>query len=532
MLETLVGFSVRRRGVVLILWAVVAVAAGFALRRLSVDAVPDVTSTQVQVLTSSPGLSPLEVEQYLTYPIEAAMNGVPGVAEIRSISRTAVSVVTVVFEEGTDVWFARQLVTERLKLAEADIAPELGRPELAPVSTGLGQIYEFYLRSDRHSPMELRTLLDWVVAYKLRSVKGVIEVNAMGGEAKQFEVVLDPRRLVAHKLSLRDVEDAILRNNGALGAGYIEKGQESLTIRGDALFKNLKDIEATVVSVNDRGTPVLLGQIATVRVGQALRYGTVTKLNEGEIVSGTVMMLIGANSREVVQAVKAKLAQIQQELPEGVEIRPFYDRAEFIARMLETVTINLAEGAGLVIVVLFMTLGSFRGSLIAALAIPLAMGIAVLGMVRLQITGNLMSLGAIDFGLLVDGAIVMLEATLSLLAVRRAQTRGDIAKAVADAMRGAARPVTFSLAIILLVYLPLMALEGVEGRMFRPMAATVALALFGALLFSLTAFPALCAFLLAAPKHAHDENAGVFGALRRQYRALLDQVLGHLWTTL
>jgi cobalt-zinc-cadmium resistance protein CzcA len=532
MLESLVEFSVRRRGVVVVVWAVVACASVWALRHLSVDAVPDVTSTQVQILTSGSGLSPSEVEHFLTYPVEAALNGLPGVTEIRSISRAAVSVVTVVFEDGTDIWFARQLVSERLKLAEPDIPEDFGRPELAPVSTGLGQIYEFYLRSDRHSPMELRTLLDWVVAYKLRSVKGVIEVNAMGGEAKQYQVVLDPRRLIAHNLSLNDVQRAIERNNGALGAGYIEKAQESFTIRGDAQFKSASDIERTVVAVRGDGTPLLLGQLAKVQLGAAVRFGAVTKLGEGEIVTGTVMMLIGANSREVVAAVKAKLAQIQEELPEGVEIRPFYDRAEFIGRMLDTVVINLAEGAGLVVLVLFLTLGSFRGSLIAAAAIPLAMGIALIGMVRLRVTGNLMSLGAIDFGLLVDGAIVMLEATLSALALRRVTQREDIARTVSEAMRRSARPVAFALAIILLVYLPLLTLEGVEGRMFRPMAITVALALLGALLFTLTAFPALCAFLLKAPKHVHDGQHGAFGALSRVYARLLERALARSGLTL
>ncbi len=525
MLESLVEFSVRRRGTVLLVWALIAVASFFALRKLSVDAVPDVTNTQVQILTSGAGLSPLEVEQFLTYPVEAAVNGVPHVSEIRSISRTGVSVVTVVFEDGVNVWFARQLISERLKLAEADIPPVYGRPELAPVSTGLGQIYEFYLTSERHTPMELRTMLDWVVAYKLRSVPGVIEVNAMGGEAKQYQVVLDPRRLVAHRLTLSKVLEALQRNNIALGAGYLEKGQEAYTIRGDAQFKSLADIEKTVISVDEKGSPILLRHLGAAKLGPALRFGTVTKLDEGEIVTGTVMMLIGANSREVVENVKERLEAIKKELPEGVEIHAFYDRAEFIGRMLQTVAINLGEGALLVVVVLFLTLGSFRGSLIAALAIPLSMGIALIGMVRMNVTGNLMSLGAIDFGLLVDGAIVMLEATLAALAIKHVKKREDVANVVAEAMRRSARPVTFALSIILMVYLPLMALEGVEGRMFQPMAITVALALFGALAFSLTAFPALAAYVLTSPKHAHDENAGVFGRLRRVYARVLTAVL-------
>jgi cobalt-zinc-cadmium resistance protein CzcA len=527
MLEAIVRFSVRRRGTVLTIWMVLAVTAAFTLKKLSIDAVPDVTNTQVGILTSAPGLPPLEVEQYLTYPIETAMNGLPGVVEIRSTSRAAVSAVTVVFNDDTDVWFARQMISERLKLAEAEIPEGYGRPELAPVSTGLGEIYEFYLTSEKHSAMELRTLLDWVVAYKLRSVPGVIEVNGMGGEAKQYQVVLDPRRLAAHHLSFHQVHEALVRNNASLGGGYIEKNSEAYVIRGDAQMRNPEDIASTVVAADNDGTPVLLKQIADVRIGPALRFGVVTKYGQGEIAAGTVMMLVGANSRNVVHDVKARLDLIQKELPEGVQIRSYYDRAEFIDRMLHTVAVNLAEGAALVVLVLFLTLGSIRGALIAAMAIPLAMGIAVMGMVRLNVTGNLMSLGAIDFGLLVDGAIVMLEVTLARLATTRPPIREDVAAEVSRAMQQAARPVTFSLLIILLVYLPLIALEGVEGRMFRPMAITVALALGGALAFSLSAFPALAAFTLTAPKKAHDESKGVFGRARAWYAKALAAILRH-----
>jgi heavy metal efflux system protein len=269
MLEGLVEFSVRRRGVVLVIWALVAAASGMALKNMSVDAVPDVTNTQVSILTSAPGLSPVEVEQYLTYPIETSMNGLPGVVEIRSISRTAVSAVTVVFDDDTNIWFARQLVSERLKVAEAMIPPGYGRPELGPVSTGLGEIYEFYLQSKQHSPMELRTLLDWVVAYRLRSVPGVIEVNGMGGEAKQYQVIVEPRRLAEYKISLGQVHAVLVKNNAALGAGYIEKNGEAYVIRADAQFKSLADIANTVVTTDADGTPVLLKQLAKVQLGPA-----------------------------------------------------------------------------------------------------------------------------------------------------------------------------------------------------------------------------------------------------------------------
>jgi cobalt-zinc-cadmium resistance protein CzcA len=524
-LESLVELSVRRRGVVLAVWVAVLGGALVSIPKLSIDAVPDVTNTQVSVMTSAAGLSPIEVEQYLTFPIETAMNGLPGVVEIRSVSRTAVSAVTIVFEEGTSPWFARQMVSERVKLAENDIPEGLGRPELGPISTGLGEIYEFFLASKRHSPMELRTMLDWIVGYKLRAVPGVVEVNGMGGEAKQYQLVIDPKRLAAYRISLRDIHDVLQENNGSIGGGYIEKNQESFVIRGAGLMRTVEDIENTVVTADRDGTPVLLKHFGQVKVGPALRFGAVTKQGEGEIVAGTVMMLTGANSRDVVHAVKARLAEIQKQLPPGVEIRSYYDRADFINRMLKTVFINLGEGALLVVAVLFFTLGSFRGSLLAALAIPLAMGIAVIGMVRLGVTGNLMSLGAIDFGLLVDGAIVMLEAGLLRLAMQRPAGRPEVAGTVAEAMRRTARPVTFALLIILLVYLPLMALEGVEGKMFKPMAITVALALGGALAFTLTAFPALSAYVLTSPKAHHDENRGMFGRLRRGYGHLLRRCL-------
>ena len=531
MLEQLVRFSVRRRGLVLALAFLLVLLSFGAVKKLSIDAVPDVTNVQVSVLTSAPGLSPAEVEQYITFPIETALNGMPDVAEIRSVSRTAVSAITVVFKDHVNVWFARQLVSERLKTAEVDIPPEYGHPELAPVSTGLGEIYEFYLESTdgKKSPMELRTLLDWVVSYKLRSVPGVIEVNAMGGEAKQYQVVLDPKRLAAHKVTLRQVYELLRRNNANIGGGYIEKNRESFVIRGEAQYQDLADIGNTVVTTDEGGTPVLLKQLAQVQLGAALRYGAVTKHGKGEIVAGTVMMLIGQNSREVVTQVKRALSEVSAELPAGVKISTYYDRAQFINRMLKTVFINLSEGAALVVVILFLTLGTLRGSLIAALAIPLSMGVAVIGMVQLEVTGSLMSLGAIDFGLLVDGAIVMLEAVMVRLVMQPGVGPVDVPKVVAEAMSQSARAVTFAIAIILLVYLPLMALEGVEGRMFKPMAITVALALLGAVIFTLTVFPALAALVLKAPKResegGHDHQGGIWGRLQQAYGNQLERLL-------
>ncbi len=496
-----------------------------AARRLSIDAVPDVTNTQVSVLTSAPGLSPVEVEKYLTFPIETAMNGVPGVSQIRSISRTAVSAVTIVFRDGTDPWFARQLVNERLKLAETDIPPGYGHPELAPVSTGLGEIYEFYLTSDRHSPMELRTLLDWTVAYRLRSVPGVVEVNGMGGEAKQYQVVLDPRRLAGYHLSLQQVERALRENNASIGGGYVERHGESYVIRSEGQFHSIEDIEDTVLASDQDGTPVLLRNVATVRIGPALRFGAVTKHGDGEIVAGTVMMLTGSNSREVVGAVKQRLAEIQADLPVGVVIRSYYDRAEFINSHAQDGR-DQSRGRG----------AARRDRPVShPRQLPRLADRGARHPARDGYRGHRHGAARGDRQPHVArrhrfrsaGRRRDRDARARAGSHRRA--RDDVARAdsrqVASAMKRAARPVTFSLAIILLVYMPLLALEGVEGRMFRPMAVTVGLALGGALLFSLTAFPALAAFLLQAPRRAHDAEHGIWATLRRRYQTLLEHLL-------
>lgn len=525
MLERIVLLSVQNRGLVLVLSAILALVGVQAARTLPIDAVPDVTNVQVSVLTTAPGLSPLEVEQYLTFPIEMALNGLPNLEQIRSISRTGVSAVTVVFKDGIDVWFARQLVTERVRLAEADIPDGLGHPELGPVATGLGDIYEFVLHSDRHSPMELRTALDWTLAPRLRQVPGVIEVNALGGESKQFQVLVDPRRLAAHRLGFGTVVQALRDNNASVGGGYIEKGGESLVIRGDALARDEDDLRRIVLAADADGTPILLSQVADVQIGPALRFGAATQHGRGPVVTGTVMMLIGSNSRDVVQRVKDTVAAIEADLPEGMRVSPFYDRAEFIDRVLGTVFTLLVEGAVLVVVVLLVGLGTVSGALVAALAIPFSMLFAAIGMKAFGVVGNIMSLGAIDFGLLVDGAIVMLEAII----VAVAASHGDathLKQSVAQSASRVARPVAFSVAIILLVYLPLMALEGVEGRMFRPMAITVALALFGALVFTLTTFPAAISLVIRASKQGH-EGGRIFRTLLAAYTALLARTLRH-----
>lgn len=515
MLETIVRTAIRWRLAVLALAALVLVGGAFAVGRLPVDAVPDTTNVQVQVLTDSPGLSAEEMERFITRPVEMGLNGMPGLQEIRSITREGISTVTVVFDESLDVWFARQLVMERLRAIEADIPPQFGRPEMAPVSTGLGEIYQFVVKGDGRSPMELREILDWEIIPALRSVPGVIEVNAFGGAKKQFQVVVDPDRLAAHHVTLAQVMGALSRNNINVGGGYVERGAEQFVIRGESQYRSLDDVGAVVVSVGEGGTPVQVRHLAEVRVGAALPQGVVTQDARGEVVAGMVLMLAGQNSRTVVQAVHAKMAQVRAALPPGVQIEVVYDRAQFINRTLRTVAKNLIEGAALVGIVLLIFLGSVRGSVLVTLGIPFAMSLTLFGMLALGITGNLMSLGAIDFGFLVDGPIVMLEACIAKLAMDKV-TAENARWTVSAAVRGVTRPVVFSVAIILLVYLPLLSLQGVEGKMFKPMAATMALALGGSLVFALVVFPAGAVTFLKPPKK--PGHHGLLSKLEAPYR--------------
>jgi cobalt-zinc-cadmium resistance protein CzcA len=498
MLKNLVLASIRQRKLVLALLALLLGAGAWAARTLPVDALPDVSTIQVSVLTGASGLTPLEIERTVTTPIENALNGVPGSVEIRSTSRGGLSAVTVVFDDRTDVWFARQLVLERLRSAEADLPPSAGKPELAPVSSGLGEIYQFVVRSEHHSPMQLRTLLDWEIVPKLRSVPGVIEINTMGGELKQFQVVVDRSRLEAHRLTLADVVEALRAANVNVGGGYVERREEAYTVRGQGLLRDQSEIADVVLRTDEDGTPTLVRTVAEVKIAPALRYGVITREGKGEAVTGVVMMLLGANSRDVVRDVGARVAQIQHELPPGVAIDVIYDRADFVGRTISTVLKNLIEGVVIVTLVLWIFLGTIRGALAVVLGIPAAMSIALLGMHLFGITGDLMSLGAIDFGFLVDGPIVILEAVMALAAGRklvgsaRARAYGEIAQ-------GVARPVAFAVAIIMLVYVPLLTLQGIEGKMFRPMALTMACALFGALVYSVLFFPAVLVAMVPPP---------------------------------
>jgi heavy metal efflux system protein len=526
MIEKIIELSIKKRFTVIIFFAILCLIGLYSSFKLSVDAVPDVTNVQVSAITQSPGLSPLEVEQFITNPIELQLMGIPGATEIRSISRTGISSVTVIFEDSVNIWFARQLVSERLKVADKEIPVEYGTPELSPVSTALGDIYEFVLSSDRHTPMELRTYIDWELSKKIKSIPGVIEVNSIGGEAKEYQVIIDPRNLVIHNLTLSEVYEDIKNANMNTGGGYIIKGKEQVVIRGEGQFEGIDEIKRVAVRTASDGTPLLLGQIAEVKIGPALRFGIATK-NQKEVVAATTIMLLGQNSREVVESVKNKIKEITPFLPEGMKIEPFYDRSEFINRALKTVFINLTEGAVLVFITLIITLGTIRGGALVASAIPVSMLITVIFMRQLGVVGNLMSLGALDFGLLVDGSIVMLESVMAgfiskKLLFQKPMNAIEIQKVteqiILQSCNRVGRAAAFSVAIIMLVYLPLMVLEGVEGRMFRPMAITVALALASALIFSITLFPAGLALIFKKPQF-HKSHYWEY--LEEKYKILL-----------
>ncbi|HEX5658894.1 MAG TPA: CusA/CzcA family heavy metal efflux RND transporter [Polyangiales bacterium] len=517
MLEKIVVFSVEHRVSVAVASLAVVLVGLLLVTSLPIDAVPDVTNVQVVVLTEADGLSAEEMERFVTFPVEMGLNGLPELEQMRSVTRSGLSAVTIVFKESMDVWFARQMVSERLREIEADIPAGYGKPQLAPVSTGLGEIYQFTLESDRHTPMELRGLLQWELTPRLRAVRGVIEVNAMGGAAKEYQVVLDPARLAAFQLTLGQVLEALERNNANVGGGWVERGGEQLVIRGQGQLRNVEDIEDVVITADRDGTPIQIRQLGQARIGAALAQGVVTRDGKGEAVTGTVMMLIGQNSRDVVHAVKAEVEKIRKDLPEGARIDTVYDRASFIDRTLKTVGSNLLEGALLVGVVILVFLRSWRASLLVTFGIPVAMLIALFGMLQLGVTGSLMSLGAIDFGLLVDGPIIMAEALIATLALKHV-TEANRVEVITDTLRQVARPVVFSVLIILLVYVPLLTLEGSEGKMFRPMATTMALALFGSVIFSLFTFPAGAALMLKAGGH----EAGWLQKLDAPYERLVN----------
>lgn len=518
-MERLIEICLRYRFLVIAFAVLLVIAGVAAVYRLPIDAVPDITPVQVQILTKSPALGPVEVEQYITFPVESAMTGIPGVKQIRSLSRYGLSAVTVIFEDSVSLPLARQFVSERLNTANESIPEGYGRPELGPMTTGLSEVFMFTVEGEGYTPMQLRTILDWDIMFRLRSVPGIVEVNTQGGYAKQYQVVVDPNKLIAYKLSLGDVIEALEGNNANTGSGYIEHNQEQYIIRGEALAKSIADLENTVIATRQGGVPVFVRNIGDVREGAMMRIGAATENGRGETVVGVTMMLAGENANQVVARVKDKIAEIQSSLPKGVRIVPFYDRASFVDRVLHTVRKNLFEGGLLVIAVLLLLLGNLRGGLIVASAIPLAMMAAFIGMLMAGVSGNLMSLGAIDFGIIVDGSVVMIEnITRRLHRGPEEGTHKSRLERIREAATEVVRPVVFAVLIIVLVYFPILSLTDVEGKMFRPMAITVIFALVGSLVLATTLMPVLASLFL---RESHEKDTWLMRKARQLYEPSL-----------
>lgn len=533
-LSALVTWSLKNRIIVLCLTLLFVAVGVRAALSLPIDAVPDVTNVQVQVITAAPALSPVEAEQFVTVPVERAMAGIPHVTEVRSISKYGLSVVTVVFTDETDIYFARQQVSERMREAEQAVPAQYGRPEMGPISSGLGEVFQFTVENDALSLMAREELLDWYIGPALRTVPGVVEVNSFGGEDKQYQVVIDPRRLQASGLSVAEVARALERSNANAGGGYIEHDREYFVIGTDGLIKSLDDLGRVVIGATPDGFPLTVSMVAEVRFGPRMRLGAASKDGKGEAVIGVALMLMGENSRTVTEAVKSKLAALAPSLPEGTRIEPFYDRARLVERTIHTVGKNLLEGALLVILVLLILLGDLRAGLVVAVTIPLAMLFAVTVMNAARISGNLMSLGAIDFGLIVDGAVIIVENAVRRLSEAQraagrplgAEERTDVVRAATLEVRGAT---VFGEAIIAVVYLPVLALIGIEGKLFRPMATTVLLALGGAFVLSLTVVPVLTSYLVRPHEGEHD--TWLLRRARALYAPALAFVLRRRWPT-
>ncbi|PRY14312.1 cobalt-zinc-cadmium resistance protein CzcA [Pontibacter ummariensis] len=503
MFDKIISFSIKNK-LVIGLFVLALIGWGtYSLNRIPLDAVPDITNNQVQVITQAPDLATQEVEQFITYPLELSLSFIPNVEEIRSISRFGLSVITIVFEEDVDPYLARQLVSEQIRVASEDIPEGYGSPQLAPMVTGLSEIYQYTLVEEPgydtvYSPMELRTIQDWIVKRQLAGVPGVAEVSSLGGYLKQYEVSLDPEKLRAYRLTVADLYNAIEKNNQNTGGSYIEKTNTTYFIRGEGMVSSLDEIRNVLIK-NVEGTPVLIGDVATVQYGYAPRFGAMTRNGEGETVGGLVLMLKGENSYQVTQAVKERVEQIQKSLPEGIHIEPFLDRSDLIDRAIATVTRNLIEGGLIVIFVLVLLLGNLRAGLVVASVIPLSMLFA-LGMMHVfGVSANLMSLGAIDFGLIVDGAVIIVEAIIHrIYGTFNGQrlTQNEMDQQVGIASKHIRKSAAFGEIIILIVYLPILALVGIEGKTFRPMAQTVSFAILGAFILSLTYVPMMTALVL------------------------------------
>lgn len=539
MLNKIIHFSIHNKLVIGIFTLALIIWGSYSLTKLPIDAVPDITDNQVMVITVTPSLAAQEVERLITFPVEQTMASIPKIKEIRSFSRFGLSIVTIVFKEGVDIYWARQQIGERLTIAAEKIPKGIGTPEIAPVTTGLGEIYQYVIHpkpgyEKKYNAMDLRTIQDWIIKRQLIGTPGVAEVSGFGGYVKQYEIAINPQQLRSMNISIDEIFTALENNNQNTGGAYINKSPHAYFIRSEGLVKTIEDIKNIVIKMAGK-IPVLIRDVATVQFGNSVRYGAATRNGEGEVVTGIVMMLKGANSSEVVNNVKAKIEQIKKTLPEGVDIEPFLDRKKLVDNAINTVTTNLIEGALIVIFILILFLGNLRAGLVVASVIPLSMLFAISMMNLFGVSGNLMSLGAIDFGLIVDGAVIIVESVLhgivssklikgGIKKLDQQQMNSQVEKSASRMMNSA----SFGQIIIFIVYLPILALVGIEGKMFGPMAQTVMFAILGAFLLSLTYVPMMSALVLSK-KTTHKRNFSdrMMNFFQRLYNPLIRSAINH-----
>lgn len=536
MINKLIEYALRQGFLVIIVICVIMGLGLYYIVRLPIDAVPDVTTNQVQINTEVPGLGPVEVEKLITFPIEFSMSSLPNVEEVRSLSKTGLSQVTVIFADHVNIYFARQLVLERLQTAKDQIPQVfMAQPLMGPISTGLGEIYQYIVTGEREDAMELRTIQDWLIRPRLLTTPGVIEVNSFGGFVKQYQVLVDPKKLITHDITLRQVFDALAANNANAGGQYIEHASEQYLIRGIGLINTIQDIENIVILATKEGTPVYIKNVADVVVGSEVRYGAVTKDGKGEVVAGIAMMLKGENSRTVVERVKQKVEEIRQNLPKGVDILPFYDRAGLVNDVIHTVITNVISGIILIIIVLTVAIGNWRVSLLVAFSVPLTVVLTFSGMYHAGIAATVMSIGSLGFGNITDGSVCTVENIIQRLTLRKGND--NYRETILRAAQEVGRPVFFAMGIIIIIYLPLLTLRGVEGKMFKPVAFTVSLAMLSSLFVALVIMPTLCSLIFrkrGIKRKAYNEEADnrIMRFLKSRYKPLLQKAVFYPRVTL
>lgn len=526
MIDSLIQLSLKQRLMVVIATLGVVLAGVWAIKNLPIDAFPDVTPTLVQIITESEGLAPEEVEKLITYPVEVSINGIPGVKQVKSISAFGISMVSVYFKDGTDIYFARQLILERLQKAKEDIPQGLGDPEMGPITTGLGQVYQYIVEGKDKDTTELRTLQDWIVKFNLRTVPGVTEISSFGGEVKQYQIRLNPHLLLKYGITLSEVVEALAKNNANVGGSFIEKNSEEYLVRAVGWVKDKEDLGRIVIGQREK-IPIYLRDVSIIAFGSEIRRGAVTRNGQGEVVAGIVLKLIYQNTSQVIDAVKAKVSEINKILPPGVKVVPFYDQADLVTKCIETVRDSLLIGAVLVIAVLFLFLGNVRTALIVTAMLPLSCLVAFTLMKIGGFSANLMSLGglAIGIGMMVDGGVVMVENIYRHLAEAPKENSESVIHIVSIAAQEMGKPIVFAIGIIIIVFLPIFTFEGVEGKLFSPMAFTISFAMLGSLIFSLTLIPVLCTFFLKKGGGEHEPKLVSF--LRQRYSPLLNAALRH-----